>query len=152
MFGARSGAYPKNGRLFDAMALKFGFVLLPHFTLTAFSTFVDALRLAGDEGDRSRPVECQWTFISEDPAGVTASCGVHVARESGLSNPDQYDYVVLCGGLLHRGEVLSDNVRKFLQHADSAGVTLIGLCTGSIQLARSGLMAGKRCCSSMSSR
>ena len=32
-------------------AINFGFVMLPHFTLTAFSTFVDTLRLAGDEGD-----------------------------------------------------------------------------------------------------
>jgi len=128
------------------MALKFGFVLLPHFTLTAFSTFVDALRLAGDEGDRSRPVDCQWSFISQDPSGVTASCGVHMAREAGLTHASQYDYVVLCGGLLHRGDVLTNEVRAFLCEADAAGVTLIGLCTGSLQLARAGLMAGRRCC------
>lgn len=128
------------------MALKFGFVLLPHFTLTAFSTFVDALRLAGDEGDRSRPVDCQWTFITQNPDGVTASCGVHMMREKGLSKPEQYDYIVLCGGLLHRGDVLSDEIRDFLHAGDGAGVTLIGLCTGSLQLARAGLMAGRRCC------
>ncbi len=128
------------------MALRFGFVLLPHFTLTAFSTFVDALRLAGDEGDQSRPVDCQWQFITQDPVGVTASCGVHMMRESGLSKPEQYDYIVLCGGLLHRGEVMTDEVRAFLHAADAAGVTLIGLCTGSLQLAKAGLMAGRRCC------
>jgi len=31
--------------------LHFGIVLLPNFTLTAFSGFVDLLRLASDEGD-----------------------------------------------------------------------------------------------------
>jgi transcriptional regulator GlxA family with amidase domain len=128
------------------MALKFGFVLLPHFTLTAFSTFVDALRLAGDEGDRSRPVDCQWTFITQNPDGVTASCGAHMMGEQRLNNPEQYDYIVVCGGLLHRGDVLTDEIRAFLQSADAAGVTLVGLCTGSLQLARAGLMAGRRCC------
>lgn len=128
------------------MALKFGFLLLPHFTLTAFSTFVDALRLAGDEGDQSRPVDCRWTFMTQDPSGVTANCGVHMMREQGLSKPEQYDYIVVCGGLLHRGDVLTDDVRAFLHAADAQGVTLIGLCTGSLQLAKAGLMVGRRCC------
>ncbi len=127
-------------------ALKFGFVLLPHFTLTAFSTFVDTLRLAGDEGDFSRPVDCQWTFLASNPAGVTSSCGAHVAREAPLQNPETYDYIVVCGGLLHRGDVLSDELNTFLHKADKAGITLIGLCTGAFTLARTGLMAGRRCC------
>ncbi|MBT3559379.1 MAG: helix-turn-helix domain-containing protein, partial [Rhodospirillales bacterium] len=78
--------------------------------------------------------------------GITASCGVRIQREQDLSKPEQYDYIVVCGGLLHRGEVLSDGVRDFLHAADKVGVTLIGLCTGSLQLARAGLMAGRRCC------
>ncbi len=55
------------------MALKFGFVLLPHFTLTAFFTFVDALRLAGDEGDRSRPVDC-YTAVSFPATMLFRAC------------------------------------------------------------------------------
>ncbi len=128
------------------MALNFGFLLLPHFTLTAFSTFVDTLRLAGDEGDFSRPVDCQWTFLSSNPDGVTSSCGAHIAREAPLKDPARFDYIVVCGGLLHRGEILNDETRAFLHAADAAGVTLIGLCTGSLVLARAGLMAGRRCC------
>ena len=34
--------------------LRVGFLLTPRFTLVAFAGFVDALRLAADEGDRSR--------------------------------------------------------------------------------------------------
>ncbi len=128
------------------MALKFGFVLLPHFTLTAFSSFVDALRLAGDESDKSRSVDCHWTIMTSRTDGVVASCNAHIARDSGLKNPQQYDYIVVCGGLLHRGDVLSDDVRAFLHQADRAGVTLIGLCTGAFVLARAGLLNGRRCC------
>ena len=43
--------------------LRVAFILAPRFTLTAFAGFVDALRLAADEGDRSRQIECQWTVL-----------------------------------------------------------------------------------------
>lgn len=42
--------------------LAVGFVLMPSFTLLPFSAFIDALRLAADEGDKSRQVNCQWTI------------------------------------------------------------------------------------------
>ena len=41
--------------------LSVGFVLMPSFTLLPFSAFVDALRLAADEGDQSQQINCQWT-------------------------------------------------------------------------------------------
>ena len=50
----------------SAQALRFGFVLAPKFTLVAFAAFVDTLRLAADDGDRSRPIECSWTVVSHD--------------------------------------------------------------------------------------
>lgn len=40
-----------------------GFILLPHFTLLPFAAFVDALRLAADEGDLSRQIRCRWSVI-----------------------------------------------------------------------------------------
>ena len=43
--------------------LSVGFVLLPDFTLSAFSGFVDVLRIAADEQDRSRQVHCRWTIL-----------------------------------------------------------------------------------------
>jgi len=38
--------------------LRVGFLLARRFTLCAFANFVDVLRLAADEGDRSRPILC----------------------------------------------------------------------------------------------
>ena len=40
----------------DSTHLSVGFVLMPGFTLLPFSAFVDALRLAADEGDKSRQI------------------------------------------------------------------------------------------------
>ena len=54
--------------------LRIGFLLAPRFTLSAFATFVDVLRLAADDGDGSRPIRCSWKVISTDMAPVPASC------------------------------------------------------------------------------
>ena len=40
----------------DGLRLSVGFILAKRFTLCAFANFVDVLRLAADEGDRSRPI------------------------------------------------------------------------------------------------
>ena len=50
--------------------LSIAFVLAPRFTLTAFAGFVDALRLAADEGDRSRQRSCRWAILGADDVPV----------------------------------------------------------------------------------
>ena len=58
--------------------LDVAFVLLPNFTLTPFATIVDMLRLAADEGDRSRPIDCRWTILGTPTEPTRASCGAEV--------------------------------------------------------------------------
>lgn len=125
--------------------LSVGFVPAANFTLSALSLFVDALRLAGDEGDRSRPIQCRWEIMSSQPS-VRASCGVTIARTSALLDPRQFDYVAVVGGLLHGGPQVDEPTLRYLREAAQARVPLIGLCTGSFILARSGLMDGRACC------
>jgi transcriptional regulator GlxA family with amidase domain len=126
--------------------LSVGFVLADHFTLSAFSLFIDQLRLAGDEGDRSRQILCRWSVMSSRPDPVKASCGVTVGRSSAFVDPRQFHYIVVVGGILHAGRQLDEATITYLKQADAAGVTLVGLCTGSFILARAGLMTGRKCC------
>ena len=56
--------------------LRVGFILARRFTLCAFANFVDVLRLAADEGDRSRPILCEWSVLSGSMDPVVSSCGV----------------------------------------------------------------------------
>ena len=74
--------------------LRVGFILANNFTLTAFSTFIDTLRLAADEGDGSRPILCRWRVMSASGQPVRASCGVDVLPQSGLTDPSEFDYLV----------------------------------------------------------
>ena len=78
-------------------------MLLPNFTLTAFSGFVDMLRLSADDGDYSKPVRCAWSVIGETLAPVRASCGIQITPWETFDAAEPFDYVVVVGGLLHSG-------------------------------------------------
>lgn len=122
-----------------------GLIPATNFTLSALSLFVDVLRLAADEGDRSRPIGCRWEIISSETS-IRSSCGVSIARTSPLIDPSQFDYIAVVGGVLHAGRQVDDATVSYLRQAAAAGVPLVGLCTGSFILARSGLMDGRACC------
>jgi len=126
--------------------LRIGFILAPRFTLTAFAGFVDALRLAADEDDRSRPIDCEWVVLGDANRPVTASCGAQVQAWGALESPQTFDYIAVVGGLLHGGQTVPRGAEQFLKKAAGAGVALIGLCTGSFILARAGLLNGYECC------
>ncbi|NMG30202.1 helix-turn-helix domain-containing protein [Aromatoleum evansii] len=137
--GSNVSAPPRTRRLSVA------FLLAPRFTLVAFSAFVDALRLAADEGDSSRPIDCDWQVLSQDMQPITASCGLKVSPTSPLVDPTQFDYIVVVGGLLPHLK-LDPELSNFIQHAAARRVPLIGICTAPFILARLGLMENRRSC------
>ncbi|HEY5760239.1 MAG TPA: GlxA family transcriptional regulator [Steroidobacter sp.] len=126
--------------------LSVAFVLLPEFTLSTFSGFVDALRIASDEVDRSRQVHCRWTVLGPDRNAVRSSCGVEIAPWAAFSDPGDYDYTVVVGGLVRGHRRIDKRTLNYLRLVDERGGSLIGVCTGSFALARAGLMKGYRCC------
>jgi transcriptional regulator GlxA family with amidase domain len=140
-FRSRRGQAIRKGA-----ALSVGFILVKRFTLCAFANFVDVLRLAADEGDRSRPVHCNWAVISPDMTAIPSSCGVSIQPQERLGDPRRFDYIVVVGGLL--GELAEGDARidDFLRLVSASGIPLVGLCTGPFVLHRAGLMNGYRCC------
>lgn len=126
--------------------IRFGIVLLPNFTLTAFSGFVDLLRLASDEGDMSRPVRCSWTVVGESLVPVRASCGIQITPWTTYEEAEAFDYVVVVGGLLHSGPSASEATLQFIRAAARTSATLVGICTGVFALMRAGVMDGYRTC------
>jgi transcriptional regulator GlxA family with amidase domain len=130
----------------SAVRLNIGFILANHFTLTAFANFVDALRLAADDGDRSRQILCQWRVMSATGNGVRASCGLELIPDAPLGDPTDFHYIVVVGGLLHQGRQIDTTTETWLKGAAKARVPLIGVCTGSFVLKRLGLLDGRPVC------
>lgn len=150
MSAARPSAGPRasdsGARPLEDVRLKVAFVLTDRFTLSAFAGFVDVLRLAADEGDRSRPIDCSWSVLGRPGLPIAASCGLEVMPAAPFASPESFDYVVVVGGLLHGGQRLIPGTQAFLERAARAGVPLVGVCTGSFVLARAGLMKGHVAC------
>jgi transcriptional regulator GlxA family with amidase domain len=128
------------------LRLRVGFVLANNFTLSALALFVDTLRLAADEGDLSRRIQCDWKVMSSGAHWLRASCGLEVHPDSGLLDPSQFDYIAVIGGVLHQGQQVDAATEDYLKKAAAAQVPLIGVCTGTFVLARAGLLDGRRCC------
>ena len=129
-----------------AVRLRVGIIVTQQFTLNAFANFVDVLRLAGDEGDRSGPIRCQWHVMSATGGPVRSSCGVLLTPTSPLKEYSDLHYIAVIGGLLYRGRPIDPRLRSYLLAADASGIGLLGICTGSFVLCRLGLMKGKKCC------
>src|SRR3546814_6740958 len=130
--------------------LSVGFILARRFTLCAFANFVDVLRLAADEGDRSRPILCDWTVLSDNMNPAASSCGIAVQPHERLGDPRKFDYIVVVGGLIDEIPNLSPEYARYLQRAAASKVPLVGVCNGASILHRAGLMDGYRCCVSRS--
>ena len=126
--------------------LRIGFLLADRFTLSAFASFVDVIRLAADEADRSRPILCAWSVLADTGNPIKSSCGVYVQPDGRLRHATDFDYVVVVGGLIGENSALSDEATRYLKRAAAAGTKIVGLCTGVFLLYDAELLDGYRCC------
>ena len=123
------------------------FYIVPDFTMLAFTSAIEALRLAnavhGKEAYR-------WRIVSVDGLPVTSSCGLTItphgpiASEMAKPHADNADMVVVCAGW-HVERAVNRSAAAWLRRARSAGTTIAGVCTGAYLLAHAGLLAGRRC-------
>ncbi|WP_136066588.1 GlxA family transcriptional regulator [Modicisalibacter radicis] len=126
--------------------LSVGFVLLHRFTLLPFAAFVDCLRLAADEGDRSRQLRCHWTFMTSNGGDAMSSCGAAITPCVPLRAPREFDYIVVIGGVQDEQDRTDSQALAYLRRAAAEKVPLVGVCTGIFALIQAGLMEGRRCC------
>jgi transcriptional regulator GlxA family with amidase domain len=126
--------------------LRIGFLLAKDFTMSPFALFVDTLRLASDEGDRSGKVHCDWDVLSATGHMVRSSSGIEVAPTARLGDPARYTHIAVVGGLLRDRNPLDREAIEYLHRAANARIPLIGICTGAFILARCGLMGKRTSC------
>ena len=142
---ARRLPEPATGDFAEAK-LSVGFILLHEFTLFAFSGFVDALRIAGDELDNSRQVDCRWTVIAPTLKPIRANCGVEITPWETFPDPARFDYLVVIGGRMEPQRNTDPRILEYIARAADRGCAIVGVCTATFVLARAGVMEGRRCC------
>jgi len=120
---------------------KIALLLVPQFSLIAFTSVVEAMRVANRMSGREL---YRRLFVSTDGQPVVSSCGVTVAADGDVNAASDIDCIIVCAGL--DVQLFSDRqIISWLRRGDRRGLDIGAICTGSHVLARIGLLDGYRC-------
>jgi len=120
---------------------RIGFLTLGEFTMIAFSSAVEVLRMANQ---LSGQPHYSWTVITVDGRPVPSSNGLVLGKTFAYDAADDFDMVLVCGGA-NVAKFVDDKVVSLLRRMARDGVILGGLCTGTYALVKSGLLDGYKC-------
>lgn len=116
------------------------FVLLPKFTMLAFSSALEPMRMANQ---LTQKVLFRWTVLSDDGLPVACSNGVPIVVEGPWSAAKPEGIVLVVSGVEPEGKA-SVALGDWLRGLWRRGRTVGGLCTGAYALAQAGILKGRR--------
>jgi transcriptional regulator GlxA family with amidase domain len=122
--------------------LKLAFVLLPKYSMIAFSSLIEPIRLANRESGETL---FEWSCYSLDGAPVEASNHVVTQVDGGVGDLSDATLTLVCSGIdverVEAGPELGKRLRYLVAHGRMVGAA----CTGAHILAQYGLLDGFRC-------
>lgn len=119
---------------------RIGFYLVPQFSMLAFSSALEVLRMANQLSEQTL---YRWTLSSSDGNPVACSNGLSLSVEHGAQTRERYDAVFVCAGL--NVHLLHDEKgMQWLRQLDKQGTVLGAICTGTYLLARAELLNDHR--------
>ena len=119
---------------------RFVFLLLDKFTMLAFASAIEPLRIA------NRVIgEPAYTWALAGEGGEWASCsnGTAFKLDMGLDEIVRDDILLACGGIDVQ-KAATKPVLNWLRREARRGAIIGGLCTGAYALAKAGLLDGKK--------
>ncbi len=117
------------------------FLLVPDFSMIAFSSMIEAMRLANW---LSGKILFEWQIISKDGLPVCASNGIEMPALNDISAINKKHNLVVCSGI--NAHNYSDNmVFGWLRRWAREGCYIGAICTGALILAKAGLLNNYRC-------
>ena len=119
----------------------FTFLLAPQLSMMALAAAVEPLRLANRVTGKTL---YDWRFVSEDGGPVRCSNHARIEVDGGLVEPPRGGAVVVASGL-DAHLAATPPVLNWLRRESRKGIAMGALCTGTVVLARAGLLEGRRC-------
>lgn len=124
----------------DSPPRRFVFLLLDRFTMLAFASAIEPLRIANRVAGRAHYT---WVLAGENGRNATCSNGASFNLDIGLDEIERDDIVLVCGGI-DVARATTKPVLNWLRREARRGVTVGGLCTGAYALAKAGLLDGRK--------
>ncbi|GGE93907.1 GlxA family transcriptional regulator [Stappia taiwanensis] len=121
---------------------KIALVLLDQFSLIAFTSTIEPIRLANRVLGEDF---YSWTTYSIDGNAVRASNGCRMSVDGSIADLDDADITLICAGVDVERIALDQQLGAKLRKLNARGRTYGAICTGSYVLARYHLLEGRRC-------
>ena len=125
----------------DSEVTKFVFMLLPKFSLMAFTSAIEPLRIANRLSGKNI---YEWRIASDDGISVTCSAGVTLNVDMGLDEVNRHETIMFCGGLSIKPAV-TPRMLNWIRREARKGMPIGGLCTATYLMAKAGLLDGRQC-------
>ena len=119
---------------------RFAFLLVENFTLLAFSSAIEPLRLANWIAHKTL---YSWTIHAEGGETVTSSGGLTITPDRGLDDLPRDVTLIVVGGRDIKNSITKP-ILTWLRRESRKGLTIGGICTGAQVLATAGLLDGRK--------
>ncbi|MDN3718832.1 AraC family transcriptional regulator [Roseibium salinum] len=130
------------GRTQEETGQTVAFVLMDRFSMNAFASVIEPLRIANRLLGRDYYV---WTTYSLDGNSVVASNGCEVSVNKSIRELHDTDITLLCSGIDVERLPMNAELGSKLRRLNAMGRTFGAICTGAYLLARYHLLDGRRC-------